>query len=375
MLAVLSYQRASLLSYQPPEEVLGGILILNLFMVIVGVGLAVLLSVFAAKSVSEPLERLKEGINKVGEGETSVRVSMRANDEIGNVTEGFNRMVNSLDEKRRSIRELTQNLENKVKDRTIELEHALDEKENTQAQLVHSEKMASLGQLVAGVAHEINNPIGFIYANTDNLERQLAKMRTAFENGDNEAFEIAEEKMLRLVKSTGEGAKRTKEIVQGLRSFSRKDPAAKGPVDVHEILETAVMLLGHEFKHGIELKRQYGQIKLINGNAGELSQVFMNIMINAVQAMEEKGTLTVTTDSDDKFISVKIEDTGSGINPDNIEHLFEPFFTTKDVGSGTGLGLAIVYGIVKSHGGDIKVNSVPEKGTTMEILLPYKENF
>ncbi|HUT56002.1 MAG TPA: ATP-binding protein [bacterium] len=370
MIALLSYQRASFMVSQPPEAVLGSLLLLNLFMVMVGVALAILLSIYVAKSVSRPLERLRAAIERVGAGELEVRVPVRANDEIGRVTEGFNDMVSSLAEKNASIHELAQGLELKVRERTRELTEALAEKERTQAQLVQSEKMASLGQLVAGIAHEINNPVGYIYANTDHLERYLGKVREAFARGDQAAFEEAREKMERLLASTSEGAKRTKEIVAGLRTFSRKDPSHKQRIDMKESVETALMLLAHELKRGIVVKRAYGAEPLVRANPGELAQVFMNIIMNSIQAMGDTGTIIIETGRDGDVSSVTIQDTGPGIPPGNLSRLFEPFFTTKEVGKGTGLGLAIAYGIVKAHGGEIRVTSGPGKGAAFEVRLP-----
>jgi signal transduction histidine kinase len=370
MIGVLSYQRASAMVYMRPEEVLGNLLLFNLFTVLVGVGLAALLAGYVAKSVSEPLERLREGIERVGEGDLAVDVAVRANDELGRVTEGFNDMVRSLADKEASIMELTHGLEEKVKERTRELTEALEEKERTQAQLVQSEKMAGLGQLVAGVAHEINNPVGYIYANSDHLERYLAKLKESFESGDDEAFDNIVAKMEKVIQSTREGSKRTKEIVSGLRTFSRKEPSLRKPVDVREPIETALMLVGHELKMGIEVIKDYGSTPRVKANPGEVSQVFMNVIVNAVQSMGETGTLKIETRSRGGMVIARIADTGKGIDPEHLQHLFEPFFTTKDVGEGTGLGLSITYGIVKAHGGDLKVESEPGRGATVEISFP-----
>ncbi|MFO8056982.1 MAG: HAMP domain-containing protein, partial [bacterium] len=177
MFGILSYQRTKSMMYLPPEEVLWNLLLFNVFMVLVGVGLAVLLAGFVSKSVSEPLNRLRDAMEGVKKGDFSRRVPVRANDEFGRVTEGFNDMVRALGEKEASLTELTQSLEEKVEERTRELQEALAEKERTQTQLVQSEKMAGLGQLVAGVAHEINNPLGYIYANTDNLQRLVDRIK------------------------------------------------------------------------------------------------------------------------------------------------------------------------------------------------------
>jgi two-component system NtrC family sensor kinase len=223
---------------------------------------------------------------------------------------------------------------------------------------------------VAGIAHEINNPVGYIYANTDHIERYLKKLKEAFESGDAQSFDRLREKMEKVIGSTREGSKRTKEIVAGLRTFSRKEPSLRKPVDIHEAIETALMLLGHELKRGIEVVKDYGRLPLLTANPGELSQVFMNIIVNAVQAMEDTGRIRIETRHEGGKVTVRISDSGSGIPEQDLEHLFEPFFTTKEVGEGSGLGLAIAYGIVKAHGGDLRVDSEPGTGTTVEIFLP-----
>ena len=373
LLGALSYQRASTLLSMPPDEVLNGLLFFNLFMVLSGIGLAALLAIYVARSVSEPLERQRAAMARVRAGDRSVRLPVRTNDELGLLAEGFNDMALGLSEQEAAIRELTSGLEAKVQERTRELSAALAEKERTQAQLVQSEKMASLGQLVAGVAHEINNPIGYIYANADHLEGYLARLRQTCAQGDAAATAETLAQAEKLLQSTREGARRAKEIVQGLRTFSYKDPTLRKPLDLREPLETSLMLLGHELKRGIELERSLEDAGPVLGNPGELSQVFTNILLNAIQAMGEKGRLEVAVRREGDRVVARIGDTGSGIAAAALARVFEPFFTTKEVGQGTGLGLSIAYGIVKAHGGDIRVESEPGRGTTVAVSLPARD--
>jgi len=370
MLAILSYQRAATMFFSQPENVLSHLLVINLVTVAIGVVLAVSLAVYVARSVSEPLVTLRRAFERVGAGDLEVRAPARANDELGLLSEGFNAMVKSLAGQDASIRELTHGLEEKVEERTRELQEALEEKERTQAQLVHSEKMASLGLLVAGVAHEINNPIGYIYANADLLKRFLAKLHYAAEHGDMKSFEQNADKMEQVLKSTQDGAKRAKEIVQGLKRFSRKDSSARSPTDVREAVDTALMLLSHELKDNVELELDFDEVPAVTANSGELSQVFINIIANALQAMEGSGKLDIKVKSEDGKVIVEFTDTGGGISDDDMAHIFEPFFTTKDVGDGTGLGLSIAYGIVKAHEGEIEFESAPGRGTTARVTLP-----
>ncbi len=367
---ILSYQRTKSMMYLPPEEVLWNLLLFNIFMVLAGIGLAVILAGFVARSVSEPLERLREAMEQVKSGDFSSRVPVRANDEFGRVTEGFNDMIRTLGEKEASLTELTQSLEKKVKERTRELEEALQEKERTQAQLVQSEKMAGLGQLVAGVAHEINNPIGYIYANTDNLQRFLQRLSEQASQGDIEKINETVKKMEGITGSTREGARRAKEIVEGLRTFARSEKTSQKSIDIHEPIETALMLLGHEIKQGIKVFRDYAELPPISANPGELSQVFMNVMINSIQAMGERGEIHITSWQEQGMARVRIRDTGPGIPEKSREHIFEPFYTTKEVGKGTGLGLAISYGIIQAHNGGIEVENTGEGGTSILVGLP-----
>ncbi len=370
LIGVLSYQRAAELAFKPPEEVLGNLLLFNLFLVATGVGLAGLLAMYVARSVSGPLGRVKGGMEKVRSGNLSVQIPVRANDEFGLVTEGFNSMARALREKEESIQEFSRGLERKVEERTRELKEALIEKDEARAKLIQSEKMAGLGQLVAGVAHEINNPVGYIYANTDHFEKYLAVLQKAHREGDEESFARALSNMDKLVASTREGAKRTKDIVMGLSAFSRKDKGPGKPIEVREPIETALMLLGHELKKGIELKREYSETPRVMANSGELAQVFMNLFVNAIQAMGDSGELAVATGVQDGGVVVSISDTGRGMSEEEMARAFEPFFTTKEVGKGTGLGMSIAYGIVKSHGGELKVSSKPGEGTRVEVSLP-----
>jgi signal transduction histidine kinase len=372
LVGILSYQRAATMIYTPPEQVLGNLLLINLFLVVVGVGLALLLAVYVARSVSDPLEGLRAAFDRVAGGDFAAAVPVRANDEIGRVSEGFNQMVASLAEKNASIHELTSGLEEKVRTRTAELSAALAEKERTQAQLIQSEKMASLGILVAGVAHEINNPIGYIYANTDHLGRYLDKIREAFEAHDPSAFAASAATMAKLIASTREGSQRTRDIVSSLRTFSHQDPTLRRPVDLHLAIDHALMLLGHELKQDVTVVRDYAELPFITANPGQLTQVFMNLVINAVQSMRGRPEqkITITTARRGHTVHVTVADTGPGIAPEHLPRLFEPFFTTKDVGEGTGLGLAIAYGIITDHRGQITAHNLPGSGAAFEITLP-----
>jgi signal transduction histidine kinase len=269
-----------------------------------------------------------------------------------------------------------------------ELAHQKAELERLQAQMVHSEKMASLGQLAAGVAHELNNPAGFIYGNMEilgeyavGLERLLrfydgaqlppplaAQAVVIKEEID---YEIALGELHSIISDCRDGAGRIRDIVQNLRLFSRLDEAELKRIDLHEGIESTVRLLSQYFgPGGVVLERDYSELPSVECFAGQLNQVWMNLLVNAAQAAGRGGGVRVATREQDGQAVVAISDTGAGIPPEHLKRIFDPFFTTKPVGEGTGLGLSITYGIVERHGGTIRVESHPGAGTTFTVFLP-----
>jgi signal transduction histidine kinase len=271
-----------------------------------------------------------------------------------------------------------------------ELEALLEDLKNAQMQLIQSEKMASLGQLTAGIAHEINNPINFVSANIGPLKQDFEEIQMLIEkyeslhqsNNLNVALEQVKqlsqeidvkyllEEIKALLTGIEEGAKRTKEIVVGLRNFSRLDESEKKLANIHEGLDSTLMLLRHKLKNRITIEREYGQLPLIECYPGKLNQVFMNILTNAIQAIPGEGSIWIKTWEKKNSVCISIRDTGTGMEKAVKERIFDPFFTTKEVGYGTGLGLSISYGIIQKHNGRIEVNSEPGKGTEFIIILP-----
>ena len=258
-----------------------------------------------------------------------------------------------------------------------ELKKTLEDLRAAETQLIHSEKMAGLGKLVAGVAHELNNPIGFIYANMAHYRRYIGQLEGIIDNagveGENEAKASKAFQVLnRLTDSCTNGAERIKAIVEGLRSFSRLDEADRKPVDLHEGLDSTLALLEHHLKDRIAIHKDYGDLPQVECYAGQLNQVFMNLITNAADAIEGEGEISIATRLEDDMACVSIADTGSGIVQETLGRIFDPFFTTKDVGKGTGLGLSISYGIVQNHGGSITVDSEIGKGTTFLVRIPIR---
>ncbi len=284
-------------------------------------------------------------------------------------------------------------------ERILRLEHDLEQQNRalreTQAALCQSEKLASVGQLAAGVAHEINNPLAYVTNNLAVLRQDvpaalavldkyregrdaLARVEPALaaeaarleEEAD---FGYLRENLERLVVKSLEGLQRVRDIVKNLRDFARLDEAELKEADLNAGLTSTVEMIGHEVKKkAIQLRADYGPLPPMACQPGKLNQVFLNLLVNAVQACAHGGTVAVRTKVVSGQAFIEVEDNGSGIKPEHLSHLFEPFFTTKPVGEGTGLGLSLSYGIVRDHGGTIEVESTLGRGTLFRVRLPLQ---
>ena len=257
-----------------------------------------------------------------------------------------------------------------VEERALELQRK-------QAQLVQSEKMAALGQLLAGVAHEINTPLGALSSNIDIFARALDRIGEAL--ADMETAETApqHEKLKRLLQSVQQlstvnrtATERITAIVGSLRRFARLDESELNGVDIHEGIDNTLTLVQHELKHRIQVEKDYGEVPLIACYPNQLNQVFMNLLVNASHAIEGKGTIFIKTRMDGDSVAIEFRDTGIGIPEENRQRIFDPGFTTKEFGEGTGLGLSIVSGIVQNHKGRLEVESQMGKGSTFRLILP-----
>ncbi len=263
----------------------------------------------------------------------------------------------------------------------LELETVKAQLQQTQAQLIHSEKLATIGMLVAGVAHEINSPIGALGSMHATLVKALDKLKCNL-TCDGAKNSVLDEPgvaaTLAIIDDANRvisnGTMRVLNIVRHLRSFARIDEAERTVADLHEGIEDTLTLIDHEIRHNIRIVKKFGEIPAIMCYPGQLNQVFLNLLVNSRQAMEDGGEITITTGVEDGSIRVEFADTGKGIAPEYIDKIFEPGFTTKRVGVGTGLGLFIVNSIVQAHGGTITVKSEVDKGTTFTILLPIDAN-
>jgi len=272
----------------------------------------------------------------------------------------------------RQLREQNVSLEQQVRETTslaAELAQTNQRLRQTQGQLVHSGKMASLGQLVAGIAHEINNPLAFVINNIFVVQEQLQKLASEVPNGQPVTLP-AIHKMRTRVEHMREGADRVADLVSKLRTFSRLDEGRIKTIDVHESIESVLLFLRHKMKDRIEVERSYQATGDLTCLAGELNQVLMNGIGNAIDSIEATGMISLATALQDGNFVIVVRDTGKGI-PENIrEKVFEPFFTTKPLGQGTGLGLAISYGIIQAHRGSIEVSSEVGKGTEFILRIP-----
>jgi signal transduction histidine kinase len=291
------------------------------------------------------------------------------------------------------IGEYFNNLMHVVEIKTGELEGAYRELSYSQAKVVQQEKMATIGQLAAGVAHEINNPTGFISSNLGTLGKYTNKL-TEFINAQSDALKFmkSEEsleslKVLRkklkvdyvledleeLIKESLDGADRIKEIVQNLKTFARVDEKAYREADINECIESTLNIVWNELKYKATVEKEYGEIPPTKCYPQQLNQVFMNLLVNAGHAIEKQGVIKIKTWNGGEFINISISNTGQGIPEDKIKKIFEPFFTTKEAGKGTGLGLSISHEIVQKHNGNLSVESEIGKGTTFNIKIPVVE--
>ena len=263
-----------------------------------------------------------------------------------------------------------------------ELESVKQKLEKAEAALVQSEKMASLGNLVAGVAHEINTPVGSIHSNSDLMVRALEKLRKILDNAPEplgqEGQDVQGEltRILDALENVSRvnhtACQRIVSLVRSLKSFARLEEPECRQADIHEEIDAALTLVHHELKTRIEVERDYGELPDVECLPGQLNQVFMNLLVNAAQAIEGKGRIRITTRAEGDQVRITFTDSGSGIRPENLDKVFEPGFTTKVVGDGTGLGLAICYKIIHAHHGDIKVDSELGDGATFTITLPVR---
>lgn len=309
---------------------------------------------FSTTRITNPLQKMVVATQTISKGDLAHRVKVNSRDEIGYLAESFNLMTSNLETANEKLIEWGKTLEKKVEERTKELTEM-------QSHLIQSEKLASLGKLAAGIAHEINNPLGGILIYSNLLLEDTDKNSPHYEN------------LKKIVKETS----RCKDIVKGLLEFARPKEPEAALIGVNKVLESSLAIMEKQaLFQNISIKKTFeSDMPKIIADSAQLQQVFMNIILNAAEAMAGNGTLTLSTslNPDNTYIEVKFSDTGHGIKEENKKRLFEPFYSTKEVGKGTGLGLAISYGIIQQHNGTIEVKSQVGKGSTFTVKLPVIE--
>lgn len=329
----------------------------------------------ALKGLHANLRHLTWQTQQVAAGDFSQRV-----DFLGAFSAAFNSMVGALAQAR-------EDLINKNR----ELATAYEELKTAEAQLLQQEKMASIGQLAAGIAHEINNPMGFIQSNLGTLKNYGDTLKTYFDATDQLAAQCPEtvratltqqrndldlefvfEDLPTLISESVSGAKRVRDIVQTLKSFSHVDQAEVQQININDCLNSTVETAASTLKQKANVVKEFGELPLLECRPHEMSQLFLNLLLNAAQAIAQQGEIRVKTSLEGDMIVIAVSDTGCGIPQEIIGRIFEPFFTTREVGKGTGLGLSMCYDIVKKHNGTIKVDSTVGTGTTFTVRLPTK---
>ena len=326
------------------------------FVLLVSCLVGVSMAGYLGKKLAHPIKELELLARRVAAGERNVQSNIESRDEIGDLAGRFNDMSRSLGERENSIIELNHNLEQKVRLRTAELEEKNRLLVQTREELLRVEKLAAIGELAAGVAHEINNPMAIIRGNTELLQLSVPEDASNREEVDTIFQQV----------------KRVERIVSNLQKFARREQREMGPVRLNDLLHEIVAQIRHQVPlDGIKMVERYSRaVEVVEGDGDQLRQVFTNLVLNGVQAMPFGGVLTlksaVVPDAD--LYEVRVSDTGVGIVAENLSQLFNPFFTTK--ATGTGLGLSVSYGIIREHGGSIDVESVPGCGSTFSVVLP-----
>jgi two-component system NtrC family sensor kinase len=313
-------------------------------------------AVLVRRLVHEPIARLQDGTRRIAGGDLATRIEVRGGHELARLAADFNRMAEDLSGTQREVARWSQTLEEKVVEKTAELQQA-------QRQVLHMEKMSSLGKLSATVAHELNNPLSGVLTYARLVERELEEQPL------DDEVRVKLERYLHLVQRE---SARCGGIVQNLLMFARGTVADMAVVDLNEIVDRSLMLVRHHLEiSGIALETEFLDADSeVIADAGQIQQALVALFVNAVEAMREGGTLTVRLRGGPMDVRVEVRDTGVGIPPDVQPQIFEPFFSTKDNEAGVGLGLAVVYGILHRHGGFIEVESEVGTGTTFHIWLP-----
>lgn len=342
--------------------------------------LILLFSLMLYRWIILPLNSLSRATSAVADGAPDVRAPIGLPGQIGSLAGLFNAMLEEIAEKNRALRTYTESLESKVQERTRSLSGAYEDLKRAQGRLVQAARMASVGQLAAGVAHEINNPMGYIKSNLTAMRRYAATLKdftscvlaggTPQQPNWRSEMELVMNDLLPLVDESLEGAARVESIVRSLKGFSHVDTGEISYLDINGLLDDTVRVSWNQIKDKATVEKSYGDLPLVRCYPQRLNQVFLNLLLNAAESITRDGLISMATRREEDTVIVTIGDNGCGIPAEALPRIFEPFFTTKDPGKGTGLGLSISYDIVKNHGGEISVESDLGKGTRFVVALP-----
>jgi|GEM_PF-1942074 len=378
--------------------------------------MAVMIALVLSRAITFPLGNLRDAVTEFGKGNFDFPLRVVTKDEIGQVTAAFKKMILDLRRSTTSIESLNREIEKRakteaelkdlhekhvashraVKNMLYDLTEAHEKLKKAQKQIIQSEKLAAIGQLAAGIAHEINNPVSFVNSNLATLRKYddaLTELLGSYEDlkvaVESQETQKAREALSRIAKWKEQwdlkammtdlreilqesqiGVDRVRKIILDLRTFARSDKGTVGKEDLNQIVQGILNIVWNELKYKVDLKTEYGEISPVNCNAQEIGQVVINLLINAGQAIPEKGKVIVRTYAKGSEAYLEVSDTGTGISPENLEKIFDPFFTTKEPGKGTGLGLSICYDLIQRHGGRIEVESEVGKGTKFTVVLP-----
>ena len=354
---------------------------------IMGVDLRMAKEIQALQAGASPAEAVSQAAATVSRsGEVMLEALNTLYSKIGEKTVEVMQTNQALEREREALRELNDQLEQRVEQRTAALASA-------QRQLLQAEKMASVGQLAAGVAHEINNPIGFVNSNLGTLEKYIAKLnkvlaayaQTEAGLAANALAEVAAvkrevdlpyllEDLPNLLKESQDGLARVKRIIQDLLDSSHEDESAWQLTNLESSMDSALNVALSKIKDKAEVVKKYAGLPEVECMPSQINQVFLNLLVNAAEAIDVKGVIAISSGVQDNGVWIQVADNGKGIAPANLKHIFDPFFTTKPIGNGTGLGLSVAYGIVQKHGGRIEVRNEEGRGTAMRVWLPVKHS-